>query len=286
MVVASARALAQFVSPEAAAGPITLRRGDSVDQSPLVQRLSGVRVPQRAPGGAPGGDGRSGLHRRCLPLNGLGAGAHRLLGRRRGPGRGVLGGRPAVTMSLEQVEVYPARELRPTRRCGGGPHRWWRASPGAASSGTGWPRASSSRGWSRGGRGWSSGPRWCPTCCPPAALWSWSSPGASPTGSPRSSPRRRTSPPAWPRLGTPTPPGCLGCTPPSTNWSPRRPTRRCGGCPRPPDSPGAPALAASGWDRVRGSVEPLAARLRELTAEGYRVVLGAPGGSAGGWAAC
>ena len=50
--------------------------------------------------------------------------------------------------------------------------------------------------------------------------------------------------------------------------------------PATPDSPGAPALAASGWDRVHGNVEPLAARLRDLAGRGYRAVLGAPGGAA------
>ena len=50
--------------------------------------------------------------------------------------------------------------------------------------------------------------------------------------------------------------------------------------PATPHSAGAAALAASGWDRVHGSIEPLAARLRGLAGRGYRVVLGAPGGAA------
>ena len=46
--------------------------------------------------------------------------------------------------------------------------------------------------------------------------------------------------------------------------------------PTAPDSPGTQALTASGWDRTHGSIEPLAARLRDLAADGYQVMLGAP----------
>ena len=50
--------------------------------------------------------------------------------------------------------------------------------------------------------------------------------------------------------------------------------------PAAPESPEVPVLVASGWDRVHGNVEPLAARVSDLQAQGYRVVLGAPAASA------
>ncbi len=39
------------------------------------------------------------------------------------------------------------------------------------------------------------------------------------------------------------------------------------------DSPSQPAMSASGWERLHGSLEPRARRIRELLAGGYRVVL-------------
>ena len=50
--------------------------------------------------------------------------------------------------------IFPARELTPTdRRASTRRRRWWRPSRGGASSGSGWPRAPTSRAWSRGCRG-------------------------------------------------------------------------------------------------------------------------------------
>ena len=49
-----------------------------------------------------------------------------------------------------------------------------------------------------------------------------------------------------------------------------------------PDSPSAAVLAASGWDRLQGSLEPRARRVRELLALRYRVVLCGPTAAAAG----
>ena len=80
VVVASARAMAQFVSAGQAAAPVTLGVGDSFDQSALVRRLAEFGYHREHQVEHRGGDGRSRFHRRCLPLDGVGAGSHRLLG--------------------------------------------------------------------------------------------------------------------------------------------------------------------------------------------------------------
>ena len=172
VVVASARALAQFVASEAAAGPITLRRGDSVDQLGLVQRLSEFGYRREHQVEHRGEMAVRGLDRRRLSLDGLGAGAHRLLGRRCGPGRGVLGGRPAVHDFLG-----PGRGVS-------GPGAATRRGHAAAGRIAGGEPALGPRAVGPPGRGelfegmeswwpWlAERLRWCPACCPPAALWS------------------------------------------------------------------------------------------------------------------
>ena len=137
---------------------------------------------------------------------------------------------------------------------------------------------SSSRAWSRGGHGWSRRLRWCPAFSAREAPSQSSNLAAWPTESREIlaeeedlaaglSKTWNTDAAGMPRLHA----GFdqLVAAAASPVWE----------LPASPHSPGAAALAASGWDRVHGSIEPLAARLRDLTGRGYRVVLGAPGGA-------
>ncbi len=80
------------------------------------------------------------------------------------------------TDDLDEVHIFPARELMPTddvrERSG---HDSWRASRGAASSGSASPRAPTSTAWRAGCRGWSTTTGCSPTCCPTPPRWCSSS---------------------------------------------------------------------------------------------------------------
>ena len=280
VVVASARALAQFVSPEAAAGPITLRRGDSVDQSPLVQRLSefGYRrehqVEHRGEMAVRGSivDVYPSTASAPVRIDFWGDDVDRVAEFSVGDQRS--------TMTLEQVEVYPARELRPDKAM--------RRRAASLVASQPWGREQ----WDRLAEGelFEGMESWWP--------WLVERPAVVPDLLPAGGalvlvePRRladrvaeilaeeedlaaglaktwNADAPGMPRLHAAF--DQLAAAADAPVWR----------LPATPGSPGAPVLTASGWDRAHGSVEPLAARLRDLAAEGYRVVLGAPGGSAG-----
>ncbi len=278
VVVASARAVAQFVSAEGAAAPISLSAGDIVDQSALVQQLSEFgyhrehQVEHRGemavrgsivdvyPSTAPG----------PVRIDFWGDDIDRVVEFSVGDQRS--------TNPLDHLDVYPARELRPgglmRRRAAGlvASHPWGREQ---------WDRLADGE-FFEGMESW-----WPWLVEAPAVV-----PGLLGAGGALAvvEPRRladrvseilaeeedlaaglsktwNTDAAGMPRLHA----GFdqLVAAAASPVWE----------LPASPHSPGAAALAASGWDRVHGSIEPLAARLRDLTGRGYRVVLGAPGGA-------
>ena len=280
VVVASARALAQFVSAGPATAPITLGVGDSVDQSELVRRLSefGYRREHQVE------------HRGELAVRGSIVDVYPSTAS--APVRIDLWGDDVdrvaefsvgdqrSTTSLSRVEVYPARELRPDEAM--------RRRAASLVASQPWGREQ----WDRlaDGEFFEGMESWWP--------WLVERPAVVPDLVPADGamvviePRRLADRVAeilaeeedlaaglaktWnadasgmPRLHSAF--DRLLATTSSPVWN----------LPAAPASPGAPALAASGWDRVHGSVETLAARLRDLAGRGYRVVLGAPAGSVG-----
>ena len=100
---------------------------------------------------------------------------------------------------LAQVELFGCRELvldDTMREAGRGPGGL--GTRGAATSGTGWPTATSSTAWSRGSRGWPTPRSWSPTCWAMTPWWCWSSPAGSGTGPASCSTRSRRWPTPWP----------------------------------------------------------------------------------------
>ena len=279
VVVASARALAQFVPAERAAAPVTVSVGESVDQSALVQRLSefGYRrehqVEHRGEMAVRGSivDVYPSTASAPVRIDFWGDDIDRVAEFSVGDQRS--------TNPLDRLEVYPARELRPD-----GPMR--RRAAGLVASQP-WGREQ----WDRlaGGEFFEGMESWWPWLVEEPAVV----PGLLGAGAAMAvvEPRRladrvseilaeeedlatglaktwNTDAAGMPRLHA----GFdqLVAAAASPVWE----------LPATPHSVGAPALAASGWDRVHGSIEPLAARLNDLAGRGYRVVLGAPGGAA------
>ena len=113
VVVVSARALAQFVDPSAATPPIAVRLGDAVDQVELVKRLSAFgyrrehQVEHRGEMAVRGSivDVYPSTGAAPVRIDFWGDDVDRIAEFSVGDQRSVA--------SLEQVEVYPARELRP-----------------------------------------------------------------------------------------------------------------------------------------------------------------------------
>ncbi len=279
VVVVSARALAQFVDPAAATAPVTVRRGDITDQFELVRRLAefGYRrehqVEHRGELAVRGSivDIFASTAAAPVRIDFWGDDIDRIAEFSVGDQRS--------TESLEQVEIYPARELRPDavmrQRVASlvasqpwGREQWDRLADGELFEGmeSWWP-------WLM------QRPAVVPDLVPDdgavvlveprrlgdrageilaeeedlaaglAKTW-----GTDAAGMPRlhagfESLLEGVAAPVWMMPGT-------------------------------PDSPSTPALAASGWDRTHGSVEPLAARLSDLKANGYRTVLAAPDSTA------
>ena len=279
VVVASARALAQFVPAEKAAAPVTVNVGESVDQSALVQRLSEFgyhrehQVEHRGEMAVRGSivDVYPSTASAPVRIDFWGDDIDRVAEFSVGDQRS--------TNPLDHVEVYPARELRPD-----GPMR--RRAAGLVASQP-WGREQ----WDRlaGGEFFEGMESWWPWLVEEPAVV----PGLLGAGAAMAvvEPRRladrvseilaeeedlatglaktwNTDAAGMPRLHA----GFdqLVAAAASPVWE----------LPASPHSVGAPALAASGWDRVHGSIEPLAARLRDLAGRGYRVLLGAPGGAA------
>ncbi len=279
VVVASARAMAQFVSAGQAAAPVTLGVGDSFDQSALVRRLAEFgyhrehQVEHRGEMAVRGSivDVYPSTASAPVRIDFWGDDIDRLVEFSVGDQRS--------TNPLDRLEVYPARELRPD-----GPMR--RRAAGLVASQP-WGREQ----WDRlaDGEFFEGMESWWPWLVerPEVVPGLLGAGGALAVVEPRRLSDRvaeilaeeedlaaglaktwSTGAAGMPRLHA----GFdeLVAAVASPVWE----------LPATPDSPGAPALAASGWDRVHGNVEPLAARLRDLAGRGYRAVLGAPGGAA------
>ena len=279
VVVVSARALAQFVDPSAATPPITVHLGDTVDQVELVKRLSAFgyrrehQVEHRGEMAVRGSivDIYPSTGAAPVRIDFWGDDVDRIAEFSVGDQRSVA--------SLEQVDVYPARELRPDaamrRRAASlvatqpwGREQWDRLADGALFEGmeSWWPWLVER-------------PSLLPDLVP--------GDGAVVLVEPRRLSDRAgeilaeeedlaaglaktwsTDAAGMPRLHGGFDGLLDGVSAPV--WM----------LPTAPDSPGTQILTASGWDRSQGSVEPLASRLRELAAGGYQVVLGAPGPTA------
>ena len=279
VVVASARAVAQFVSAAGAAAPISLSVGDSVDQSSLVRRLSEFgyhrehQVEHRGEMAVRGSivDVYPSTASAPARIDFWGDDVDRLAEFSVGDQRS--------TSPLDRLEVYPARELRPD-----GPMRERAAALVASQP---WGREQ----WDRlaDGEFFEGMESWWPWLVeePAVVPGLLAAGGALVVVEPRRLADRvadilaeeedlaaglaktwNTDAAGMPRLHA----GFdrLVASAASPVWE----------LPASPQSPGVPALAASGWDRVHGNVEPLAARLRDLSGRGYRAVLGAPGGAA------
>ncbi len=279
VVVVSARALAQFVDPAAASPPISVRHRGIVDQLELVQRLAefGYRrehqVEHRGEMAVRGSivDVFASTAPAPVRIDFWGDEVDRIAEFSVGDQRSVA--------SLEHVEVYPARELRPDpamrRRAASlvasqpwGREQWDRLADGALFEGM---------------------ESWWPWLVEQPAVVSdlVSGDGAVVLVEPRRLSDRAdeilaeeedlaaglaktwdTDAAGMPRLHS----GFEGLLDnvAAPVWM----------LPTAPDSPSSQVLTASGWERTHGSVEPLAMRLRDLVANGYQVILGAPGSTA------
>ena len=279
VVVASARALAQFVPAERAAAPVTVSVGESVDQSALVQRLSAFGYHREHQVEHRGEMAVRGSIVDVYPSTASAPVRIDFWGDDIDRAAEFSVGDQRSTNPLDHLEVYPARELRPD-----GPMR--RRAAGLVASQP-WGREQ----WDRlaGGEFFEGMESWWPWLVEEPVVV----PGLLGAGAAMAvvEPRRladrvseilaeeedlaaglaktwNTDAAGMPRLHA----GFdqLVAAAASPVWE----------LPASPHSVGAPTLAASGWDRVHGSIEPLAARLNDLAGRGYRVVLGAPGGAA------
>ena len=279
VVVASARALAQFVPAEKAAAPVTVNVGESVDQSALVQRLSEFGYHREHQVEHRGEMAVRGSIVDVYPSTASAPVRIDFWGDDIDRAAEFSVGDQRSTNPLDHLEVYPARELRPD-----GPMR--RRAAGLVASQP-WGREQ----WDRlaGGEFFEGMESWWPWLVEEPVVV----PGLLGAGAAMAvvEPRRladrvseilaeeedlatglaktwNTDAAGMPRLHA----GFdqLVAAAASPVWE----------LPASPHSVGAPTLAASGWDRVHGSIEPLAARLRDLAGRGYRVLLGAPGGAA------
>ena len=276
VVVVSARALAQFVDPDAATAPITVHRGDIADQVELVRKLSAFgyrrehQVEHRGEMAVRGSivDLYASTAAAPVRIDFWGDDVDRIAEFSVGDQRSVA--------SLEHVEVYPARELRPDaamRRQAAslvasqpwGREQWDRLADGALFEGmeSWWPWLVER-------------PAVVPDLLPGDGAMILVEPrrlgdrageilaeeedlaaGLAKTWS--------TDAAGMPRLHGSFDGLLDGANAPV--WM----------LPAAPDAPGTEVLTASGWDRSHGSVEPLARRLSDLVSKGYQVMLAAPG---------
>ena len=279
VVVASARALAQHVDPNASAAPVTVRHGDVRDQVELVQRLADFGYRREHQVEHVGEMAVRGSILDVYPstaaapvrIDFWGDEVDRIAEFSVGDQRSVA--------PLSEVEVYPARELRPD------PAMRQRAASLVATQP--WGREQ----WDRlaDGQLFEGMESWWP--------WLVEQPAAVPDLLPADGavvlvePRRLgdrageilaeeedlaaglaktwgTDAAGMPRLHAGFDSLLSGTAAPV--WM----------LPAAPDAAATAAMAASGWDRPQGSLEPLAARVRDLAGQGCRVVLAAPGPTA------
>ncbi len=274
VIVVSARGLAQFVAPDASTAPITLNRGDFVDQSQIVQQLAAFgyrrehQVEHRGEMAVRGSivDVFASTGDTPLRIDFWGDEIERVTQFSVGDQRSVD--------PLEHAEIYPARELRPDeamRR---------RASDLAASQP--WAREQ----WQRLANGelFEGMESWWPWLAEHQALAADLVPedGAVVLVEPRRLGDRAneilaeeedlaaglsetwgTDAADMPRLHSAFD-GLLTNTA-APVWM----------LPAVADTPETGVFTASGWDRSPGGIEPLAARLSDFSASGYRTVLSA-----------
>ena len=157
VVVAPVRALVQRLGParRGRRADRRRRRASSVDRDELVERLVGAGYRREYQVEHRGEVAVRGSIVDVFPSTADVPGAHRPVGRRGRPAHRVLGqptsARPTTSTA---VEIFPCRELLPTDEVRARAERARRPpSRGAASSGSGWPRARPSTAWSRGCRG-------------------------------------------------------------------------------------------------------------------------------------
>ena len=258
--------------------------GDRVDLARAGGAPGAGRLPPRVPGGAPGRGRGARVHRRRVPRHRRRPGAHRPLGRRGRPAGRVLRGRPAHHRRGGRGRAVPGPRAAAHRR-GPGAGRAPRAppTPGAASSGSAWPTARCSRAWRPGCPGSSAATRHrraraVRPAARPTPRSCWSSPGGSGTGPWTCWPRRSTWAPrlarTWgldddhdlPRLHVDFERLLAHTDAPS--WSVASVA----------DSPDSPGGLGAGRGRPRWAApRPLLGQLRQVVADGYRVVVCADG---------
>ncbi len=275
VVVVSARALAQFVDPEASTPPVAVGRGDFVDQSDTVRRLAAFgyrrehQVEHRGEMAVRGSivDVFASTGDAPLRIDFWGDEIERIT-------RFSVGDQLSVD-HVERAEIHPARELRPDtamRR---------RAAELTASQPWGreqWERLS-------GGELFEGMESWWPWLAERQALVPDLVPetGAVVLAEPRRLGDRADEifaeeedlaaglSATWgadaagmPRLHS------------AFDGLLRNVAAPVWMLPAAPDIPGTEVFTASGWDRRLGGIEPLTGRLRDLAERGYRTVLSAP----------
>ena len=280
VVVTSARALAQFIDPAAPTGPIVVRAGGVTDQQQLVADLVAYgyrrehQVEHRGEMAVRGSivDVFGSTEAAPVRIDFWGDDMERVTEFSVGDQRSVA--------ALERVEVYPARELRPDAAM--------RRRAETLVAGAPWGREQ----WDRiaGGELFEGMESWWPWLVDRSEVVPETVPsdGAVVLVEPRRLGDRarevlaeeedlavglaktwNTDAAGMPRLHADFDDLLAGVS--AAVWM----------LPSVPDSPTAPALVASGWDRPQGSIEPLTTRLGDLAANGYETVLVAPGAAAG-----
>ena len=285
VVVAPVRALVQRLGPGSDTRRAPRRPPLAAGRPRRARRLAGRRrLPPRAAGRAPRRGGGPRLDRRRVPVDRRRPDPHRPLGRRGRPAHRVLGQRPALHDRPRRGRDLPVpRAAARTTTSGLAPRSWWGPSRGAASSGSAWPRARCSTAWSPGCRGsWTTSGS-CSTCCRRRPSSCSSSPAGCATGPATCWPRRPTS-----RRPSPGP----GASPPTTrDGAPATLPRLHVAFDRllahtevpvwsvtvTPEGPDVATVGAMGWNPVVGDGATLVKQLRDLLADGYRIMVAADG---------
>ena len=281
VLVAPVRALVQRLGPHVEdVEPVVVRPGDQLDHDRAGRapgRRSGTAASTRSSTAARSPSGaRSSTSSPRPPTfrSASTSGATRSTGSP--SSRWPTSARPTTSTS---VEIFGCRELLPTDDVRARAEAARRAtSRGAATTGSGSPRASPSTAWSRGCRGWRRASTCCSTSSAPTRRCCWSSRAACATAPPTCSTKRPRWPARWRRPGAPTA---------ATRVS-RACTCRSTGCSRTPRAPvwtvrqRRRVARHAGHRRARvgpggGRRHPLVKQLAELRADGYRLVVCADG---------